>query len=216
MTGTVSRALAYRILERDNYQCHYCECEVFPAYAGQDPSKLATIDHKHPRAKGGGNEPENLVAACAACNNAKGDMLYAVYLWYREMEALGYDHVAMVDLIGEVEDELLLIDQGSTGKPWVGSGDAITKRGKLLRPNGKPKVPARPPMLPPKRGANGGVICSCCEQEFATQGDAMLHRAGQPIPPLYKMKFTPASWRLHTDPEIASAIEAKCEKEESR
>ena len=37
--------------------------------------ELATLDHVHPIAKGGGHTPGNLVAACARCNRMKGDML---------------------------------------------------------------------------------------------------------------------------------------------
>lgn len=35
----------------------------------------ATLDHVHPLAHGGTNDPGNLVAACAPCNRMKGDML---------------------------------------------------------------------------------------------------------------------------------------------
>lgn len=34
-----------------------------------------TLDHVIPRAKGGGNGPDNLVLACFPCNQAKQDML---------------------------------------------------------------------------------------------------------------------------------------------
>jgi 5-methylcytosine-specific restriction endonuclease McrA len=36
---------------------------------------VATIDHVHPLAKGGADNPGNLVVACAPCNRMKGDML---------------------------------------------------------------------------------------------------------------------------------------------
>ena len=51
------------ILKRDNFQCQYC---------GVTGAKL-TIDHIIPRKTGGAESWENLVCACATCNNRKGD-----------------------------------------------------------------------------------------------------------------------------------------------
>lgn len=50
------------ILRRDNYRCQYC---------GARAPDL-TIDHVIPKSRGGGDEWENLVAACIRCNNRKG------------------------------------------------------------------------------------------------------------------------------------------------
>ena len=48
------------ILQRDGYECHYC-------------GGVATeVDHVIPRASGGSEEPENLVASCMRCNRSKG------------------------------------------------------------------------------------------------------------------------------------------------
>lgn len=209
MEMTVTRVRALAIFKRDGYTCHYCEGEII--IGSKDPRTQASIDHKHPKAKGGSDRIGNLVASCAACNNEKGDMLYAVYLWYREMRALGYEHDAIVDLILEVEDDLMQISSKSTnGKPWVGSVDVLNRRTSLLR-SGKKKAatpaPVPPPPPPPPkrlpeievrqvtRGANGGVICPCCTLEFATAGDVRWHRMGHPVSPLYKSKFNPAPWR---------------------
>jgi 5-methylcytosine-specific restriction endonuclease McrA len=51
------------IFKRDNYQCQYC---------GRGDGKL-TLDHVIPRKYGGQTTWENLVCACAACNNRKGE-----------------------------------------------------------------------------------------------------------------------------------------------
>ena len=51
------------VLKRDNHQCQYC---------GATDKKL-TIDHIVPRTFGGLATWENLVCACVACNNKKGD-----------------------------------------------------------------------------------------------------------------------------------------------
>jgi hypothetical protein len=50
-----------RIYARDGYRCVKCG-------AGDD----LTIDHIHPRFRGGGNEDENLRTLCRSCNSAKG------------------------------------------------------------------------------------------------------------------------------------------------
>ena len=53
------------IFERDGHQCQYCK----RYFRGGDLS----LDHVMPRARGGGDSWENLVAACIRCNAAKGD-----------------------------------------------------------------------------------------------------------------------------------------------
>ncbi len=51
------------ILKRDSHKCAYC---------GRGDLTL-TLDHIIPKAKGGEDTWENLVAACLPCNNKKGD-----------------------------------------------------------------------------------------------------------------------------------------------
>ena len=53
------------VLARDQYTCQYC---------GTQPGKNAlTVDHVVPRSKGGLTVWENVVAACAGCNQRKGN-----------------------------------------------------------------------------------------------------------------------------------------------
>lgn len=52
----VSRA----VLDRDGRVCHYCG------------RPATTADHVIPKARGGTDDPDNLVAACVSCNSAKG------------------------------------------------------------------------------------------------------------------------------------------------
>jgi len=59
----VPRVSKRQVLIRDNRKCAYC---------GQFAD---TIDHVHPRSKGGGNTWDNLVAACRSCNHKKGNKL---------------------------------------------------------------------------------------------------------------------------------------------
>src|ERR1700754_2585703 len=53
------------ILLRDHNTCQYCG-RIFP------PQEL-TLDHIHPRSRGGDSSWDNLVTCCRACNNRKGD-----------------------------------------------------------------------------------------------------------------------------------------------
>ena len=57
-----------RVLARDNWVCFYC---------GHDATQ---VDHVTPIIKGGDPiDMDNMVAACARCNNAKGSRSQAVF-----------------------------------------------------------------------------------------------------------------------------------------
>lgn len=56
-----------RLYEVGGGRCHYCECEL--------SREAMTIDHVIPLAKGGPNSQDNMVIACRACNEAKGDSM---------------------------------------------------------------------------------------------------------------------------------------------
>ncbi len=53
------------VLLRDGYRCQYCGKEFAPG--------LLTLDHVIPVSQGGKTRWENVVAACKACNNKKGN-----------------------------------------------------------------------------------------------------------------------------------------------
>lgn len=57
------------VLARDGGLCAYCS------------GAADTIDHVQPRAHGGQHRWENVVAACRACNNRKGDRTLAQVGW---------------------------------------------------------------------------------------------------------------------------------------
>ena len=63
--ASVWREIRERIFFRDNYTCQYC---------GERGTKLE-CDHKHPVARGGSHDDENLVTACRTCNRSKRDKL---------------------------------------------------------------------------------------------------------------------------------------------
>jgi len=56
------------IFKRDNYTCQYCGLKT-------KNQKNLTIDHVHPKCKGGDNGWTNLVTACRECNSKKGNSL---------------------------------------------------------------------------------------------------------------------------------------------
>lgn len=60
---SVSRRLRFEILKRDGYACRYCGATA--------PDVVLHVDHVVPVALGGGDEPNNLVTACADCNAGK-------------------------------------------------------------------------------------------------------------------------------------------------
>ncbi len=52
---------------RDHGRCAYCETPLL--------IKDVTIDHVHPRSKGGHHDWDNIVSSCSDCNTKKGDLL---------------------------------------------------------------------------------------------------------------------------------------------
>lgn len=54
----------FDVLVRDNYTCRYC--------GRQAPNVVLHVDHVIPVAKGGTDDPDNLVTACYDCNEGKG------------------------------------------------------------------------------------------------------------------------------------------------
>lgn len=57
--------------------CHWCKCRMrdyLPHAFPRLPADAFTLDHVVPRSKGGDNTLANLVGACHACNNKRGDM----------------------------------------------------------------------------------------------------------------------------------------------
>lgn len=57
------------LMRRDNYKCAYCG------------RKAETIDHVHPRSRGGKHTWENCVASCTTCNHRKADRLLDELGW---------------------------------------------------------------------------------------------------------------------------------------
>lgn len=60
----VSTRTRFEVFKRDGFRCVYC--------GGTPLQRPLHVDHVVPLAEGGGNEPSNLVTACADCNLGKG------------------------------------------------------------------------------------------------------------------------------------------------
>jgi 5-methylcytosine-specific restriction endonuclease McrA len=73
-----NESLRERVLRRDGYRCVYSG-ETFA-------ERELTLDHVEPRMRGGDGSEGNLVAACRACNAAKGSLPAWAYLAEREPE----------------------------------------------------------------------------------------------------------------------------------
>lgn len=60
----IPKRLRFEVLQRDGFRCQYC---------GAPASKIELhVDHIHPVAAGGTNDPLNLITACIDCNAGKG------------------------------------------------------------------------------------------------------------------------------------------------
>ncbi len=66
------KTIRTRILERDEYTCHYCG------------GKADSVDHKTPIVLGGSDDDENLVACCRKCNSKKRITPYEEYIYSLE------------------------------------------------------------------------------------------------------------------------------------
>ena len=62
-----------QVLERDHYRCQYCGLDGLSNF---EDSLVMTVDFVLPRARKGKKDPNNLVAACRACNVIKGSRIF--------------------------------------------------------------------------------------------------------------------------------------------
>ena len=70
------------IWRKQNGSCFYCTISLVAPASGNDNGHhphLATIDHIHPRSKGGKRVHGNVVLACQRCNVLRGNMLFVEF-----------------------------------------------------------------------------------------------------------------------------------------
>jgi 5-methylcytosine-specific restriction endonuclease McrA len=62
--GGAWQRLSAAVLKREGYVCHYCG------------GRADTADHVTPKARGGTDSMDNLVACCRSCNSGKRDRFF--------------------------------------------------------------------------------------------------------------------------------------------
>lgn len=62
----------YGLWIRDSYTCQYCG-DTLKRYGGKLTSHDLTLDHVHPKSRGGDRSWLNLVVSCISCNQRKGN-----------------------------------------------------------------------------------------------------------------------------------------------
>ena len=62
-----------RVLERDQYRCHYCGLDGTASF---ENALMMSVDFIVPRARKGKKDPSNLVACCRPCNLFKGRRVF--------------------------------------------------------------------------------------------------------------------------------------------
>lgn len=88
-----SRRLKAVLRLRDGDDCFWCALTLVPVargHRGTLPANAMTIDHVTPRARGGGDQPDNLVLACPECQlkRSKGGSGSAGLISEADLEAL--------------------------------------------------------------------------------------------------------------------------------
>lgn len=63
-----SRQLAF---DRQDGKCYYCGISMWSTGSGHPARLRCTAEHLKARSEGGSNRPENVVAACAHCNQTR-------------------------------------------------------------------------------------------------------------------------------------------------
>jgi 5-methylcytosine-specific restriction endonuclease McrA len=66
---TAWRKLRLAVLERDGWTCGYCRATLHRRRCSTTGCAYCPhVDHRVPKAQGGGDHPSNLLASCARCN----------------------------------------------------------------------------------------------------------------------------------------------------
>lgn len=88
-------SLRFEVLKRDRFTCVYC--------GNRPPDVVLHVDHIHPQAAGGLDDPSNLVTACSSCNLGKGDSLLPDAFRFEKAEEISkLDREANNELIQRV------------------------------------------------------------------------------------------------------------------
>lgn len=105
------------LAEAQNHRCCYCQCPVDHAVQPHNIRTALTKDHYHPRCYGGPTTPENLVIACAQCNQIRGSLdaetFYTVIqAWFKKDPGLQARwHTISSAEFGAFRHECIIMDQ---------------------------------------------------------------------------------------------------------
>jgi 5-methylcytosine-specific restriction endonuclease McrA len=80
---TKTRRLKTRFLAlaRDNHTCQYC--------GRRPPEVKLEVDHRYPKSKGGLDNLDNYITACADCNLGKRDIILAEFTDNKALQSWG-------------------------------------------------------------------------------------------------------------------------------
>lgn len=129
----ISKRLRFEVFKRDSFVCQYC--------GAHPPGVLLHIDHIRPVVDGGGNEIDNLITSCEACNLGKGAISLtsvpmslaerAALVAEQEAQILGYQAVLEAKR-DRIEEELWrvaeVIEPGSSEKGMLRDWTASIRR----------------------------------------------------------------------------------------
>lgn len=94
----LGNAARFKILQRDGFTCQYC--------GRTPPSVVLHVDHVVSVAEGGGNEDENLVAACSDCNHGKFTGTLAAETIPRDYAAMATDAKVRTEQLKAYQEHL--------------------------------------------------------------------------------------------------------------
>jgi hypothetical protein len=102
----MSKKMRFEIFKRDGFKCQYC---------GAVPSETVVleVDHIEPLARGGSDDPDNLITACFACNRGKAA---------RSLDAIPQSLQDRAELIAEREAQIRayydVLQEAKDRKEW--------------------------------------------------------------------------------------------------
>jgi hypothetical protein len=91
------------------YQCIYCEIELYSFHNTELPHLIKTNDHFIPKCRGGSDESKNILHCCKFCNNQKG-YLYP-WTWLSKLERGVYDHPRKIIVVANLARLVSLYDR---------------------------------------------------------------------------------------------------------
>lgn len=80
------REIRKKVWEKCDKKCFYCRVEM--VFKGRQNGKFMTMEHLIPKSQGGTLAEDNVVAACKACNEARGTMKIKDFVEFMEAKRM--------------------------------------------------------------------------------------------------------------------------------